>query len=41
MKKLIGILAVIILVASCVITNNYAVCPAYANLDCENCDEID
>jgi|21_taG_2_1085346.scaffolds.fasta_scaffold81022_2 hypothetical protein len=41
MKKLIGILAVIILLSSCGSTNNYALCPAYASLDCENCDEID
>ena len=41
MKKLIGIIAVIILLSSCSTTSNYALCPAYASIECENCDEID
>jgi len=40
MKKLIGIIAIILLLSSCA-SNNYALCPAYASIECENCDEID
>jgi len=48
MKKLLGILTVIILLSSCG-SSNYLPCPAYgsltqeefhAQLECENCDEI-